>query len=106
MEPETPVAEGDTVGSVDEDRYVLHSKVRGVLGAREGDILMEHLPPAGWQHLATRQDLETTALLLGSDLRTEIERGFRSQTWKLVSALIASHAVMLTAMGFMINSTR
>ncbi len=37
-------------------------------------------------------------------LRAEMERGFRNQSWKLLTAMISSNAVMLTAMGFMVTS--
>lgn len=32
------------------------------------DIIMEHLPPAGWSDLATRQDVAQQGLLLRSEL--------------------------------------
>lgn len=106
------------------DRFVLHNKVREVLGNREGDILMEHLPPAGWSHLASKDDLEITRVVLREDmseLRTELktemaelrgelcsqmERGFRAQTWKMMTAMISSNAAMIAAVGFIVSSMR
>ena len=65
-------------------------------GVEVADIIMEHLPPAGWSDLATRQDVAQQGLLLRSEmvamrselcgeiakvrdeLRTEMNEGFRS----------------------------
>lgn len=135
----TPPREGLPLDS-ESDRFALHDKVRQVLGAREGDILMEHLPPVGWTHLAAKDDLALTRVEMReemaelrtelksdmaelraelkremSELRTElktdmarlradVERGFRNQTWRLVTALTASNAVMLAAVGLMVSS--
>ena len=57
-----------TLSAIKTDRWILHSRIREVLGSREGDILMEHLPPAGWSHLATRDDVTMARV----DLRAEI----------------------------------
>ncbi len=58
------------------DRFVLHDKVRQVLGTREGDIPMEHLPPSGWSHLVSKDDLELTRVVLREEmveLRAELK---------------------------------
>lgn len=111
------------------DRFALHDKVRQVLGPREGDILMEHLPPVGWSHLASKDDLALTRVELREEmgelratlrtdmaelraelrnemagLRGDVERGFRNQTWKMMTALISSNAVMVAAIGLMVNA--
>ena len=41
-------------------------------GVEVADIIMEHLPPAGWSDLATRQDVAEEGLLLRSELRSEM----------------------------------
>ena len=150
------------------DRWLLHNRLRDVIGSQEADILMEHLPPAGWNNLATKQDLELTTALLRQDLQSEIsgfrqelkteisevrqelkteisevrqelkteisavrlelktdlsavhlelkteiaelrvemERGFRSQTWKMVTSMIATQSISVAIMASMVNSLR
>lgn len=125
--------------SSDNDRRILHAAVEQMCGPRPAEILMEHLPPAGWSDLATRNDVESASLLLRTDMeigfekvraefsavraemRTEfsniraemaamraelvayIEKGFRSQTWKLVGALIASQSATIGALALLIR---
>ena len=136
--------------SSDNDRRILHAAVEQMCGPRPAEILMEHLPPAGWSDLATRNDVESASLLLRtdmeigfekvraefsavraemrnefSDVRAEmrnefsniravmaamraelvayIEKGFRSQTWKLVGALIASQSATIGALALLIR---
>ena len=136
--------------SSDNDRRILHAAVEQMCGPRPAEILMEHLPPAGWSDLATRNDVESASLLLRTDMeigfekvraefsavraemrtefaavraemrtefsniRTEIaamraelvayiEKGFRSQTWKLVGALIASQSATIGALAQMVR---
>jgi acyl carrier protein phosphodiesterase len=48
--------------TVDEgSRRRLHDRLEEVLGMGHGDVLMEHLPPAGWGEVATRRDLDQLA---------------------------------------------
>ena len=42
--------------STDNDRRILHSAFERACGPRPAEILMEHLPPAGWRDLATKSD--------------------------------------------------
>lgn len=86
---------------------------------------MEHLPPVGWSHLASKDDLALTRVELREEmgelratlrtemaelrnemagLRGDVERGFRNQTWKMMTALISSNAVMVAAIGLMVNA--
>ncbi|MEY2710257.1 MAG: hypothetical protein RL487_40, partial [Actinomycetota bacterium] len=43
--------------STENDRRILHSALEAACGPRPAEILMEHLPPAGWRDLVTKDDL-------------------------------------------------
>lgn len=101
------------MSAIETDRWILHSRIREVLGNREGDILMEHLPPAGWSHLATKDDvtiakieLRSEMVEMKSELLVKMEKGFRAQTWKMVAAIGTSQAISVAIMAAMVNSLR
>jgi hypothetical protein len=92
---------------------------------------MEHLPPVGWSHLATKDDVSLAVAQLRhemsemkselrqemaeikaelkadiADVRIAMEKGFRAQTWKMVAAMTASQGVSVAIMAAMVNSLR
>lgn len=81
-----------TAGNV---RRNLHSAFEKACGARPAEILMEHLPPAGWRDLATKSDVESASLLLRTELVAGMEKGFRTQTWKMIGAVVASQSTTM-----------
>ena len=151
--------------TTDNDRRILHSAFERACGPRPAEILMEHLPPAGWRDLATKSDVESASLLLRTDmevefanvrtemrtefanirtematefanvrtemrtefanirtematefgkvrtemadLRTELitgmEKGFRSQTWKMIGAIVASQSTTIGMVALMLR---
>jgi hypothetical protein len=63
----------------EESRHELFQRLEQVLGAKQAATLMEHLPPVGWAHVATRRDLDALeARLTGAMDRRfgEIDRRF------------------------------
>ena len=96
--------------STDNDRRILHSAIESACGPRPAEILMEHLPPAGWRDLATKEDLalarsdiQVEMVKLRTELIERIEQGFRSQTWKLIGALIASQSTTIAAIALFVR---
>ena len=59
--------------------------------------LVDDQPPGGWDSLVTKDYLraemaESRAEM--AEIRAEMERGFRAQTWRLMTALIATVTLM------------
>jgi len=85
-------------------------------------------PPGGWSDLVTRDsmrqefdrfedrfeakmDLKFDAIdlkfaAMRSDLTAQMERSFREQTWKLITALLATMTVLVAAMGVLFALAR
>ena len=89
--------------STDNDRRILHSAFERACGPRPAEILMEHLPPAGWRDLATKSDVESASLLLRTELVSGMEKGFRSQTWKMIGAIVASQSTTIGMVALMLR---
>ncbi|MBK5307543.1 MAG: hypothetical protein JJD92_12710 [Frankiaceae bacterium] len=51
-------------------RRLLYASAAAALGTEAADVLMEHLPPAGWADLARRGDVEHETGLLRADIGT------------------------------------
>lgn len=81
----------------DHDRRRLLASVETTMGTDSAGILMDHLPPSGWQNLATRSDLEA----LGDRLRLEFSEAMNRQTWRLVTAMLASQGVAAAVIGLL-----
>lgn len=59
--------------AVDESsRHLLYEQAARALGTEAADVLMNHLPPAGWSDLARRGDVEHETALLRADLAATI----------------------------------
>jgi len=85
------------------------------LSRESASYLIDDRPAGGWESLVTHDqlraglaevrteiadvrteiaDVRTEIATLAGDLRAEMERGFKTQTWRLMTALIATVTLM------------
>ena len=77
-------------------RLDLYGRLGETLGKEHAEVLMEYLPPVGWNDVARRHDIE----LLRSDLRAEMHDQFgRLLVW-LVGTILASVGAILGLIGY------
>ena len=77
-------------------RLDLYERLGETLGKEHAEVLMEYLPPVGWNDVARRHDIE----LLRSDLRAEMHDQFgRLLVW-LVGTILASVGAILGLIGY------
>ena len=74
-------------------RLRLRAKLESTFGSEEASILMDR-PPGGWNDLVTNQMLDAKLDALRFELVATMERGFRAQTWRLTTALLATVTLM------------
>ena len=86
-----------------------------MLGEDDAGMLMDR-PPGGWAELVTNQSLDARfdameRRFAAMDHRFEalehriiarMEQGFRDQTWRLMTAMIAMMSVLVAAFGVML----
>jgi hypothetical protein len=98
----------------DARRRLLHDRLVDAMGDEAAEVLMEHLPPAGWADLATKSDVQHETALLRAEMaifraefRTElatlasiIDRRMAAQTRTLMLAMVTTMAASVgTAVG-------
>ena len=57
-------------------RLDLYGRLEETLGPEHAEVLMEYLPPVGWNDVARRHDIDLVraeAQTLGTELRTEVQ---------------------------------
>ena len=79
--------------AIEEVRVRLRRKLEATYGAEEASYLIDR-PPGGWNDLLTNQMLDAKLAVLEHKLVATMERGFRIQTWRLMTALIATVTLM------------
>ena len=69
----------------DRSRHELYRRLEEVLGMEAATTLIEHLPPAGWADVATKQDLtnlEDRIELRFNALEERFEERFKGLDWR------------------------
>lgn len=102
--------------AVEEVRMRLRRKLEHMLGEDEAAMLMDR-PPGGWSDLVTNQTLN--AILdarfdaldhrfdsFKHELRSEMDKGFRDQTWRLMMAMLAMMSVLIAVFGALLVISR
>ena len=98
--------------AVEEVRMRLRHKLEAMFGEDEAAMLMDR-PPGGWSDLVTNQSLNAVLdtrfdaidhrfEALENKLIAHMEKGFRDQTWRLMTAMIALMSVLVAAFGVML----
>lgn len=88
--------------AVDEVRVRLRRQLEDAFGVEEASVLMDR-PPGGWSDLVTNQTLDLKIDVLRHELRVEmaqlsasVDRRLRSQTWMMMSTMIAAVGLSVT----------
>jgi len=90
--------------AIDEQRLRVRRSLEEKLGMEEASYLMDR-PVGGWSELVTNHTLDLKLAVidvkidaLRHELTAEMERGFRRQTWALLSVSIAGFTAMFAAL--------
>lgn len=107
------------MATTDRTRADLHHRLDEVLGTKDADTLMSHLPPVTWQHVVTKDDLRSSTAELQSEmrslstelrsemrvtaaeLRVEMHQGFTRTIQWLAGVMAAWSAVTIAAVGIL-----
>jgi hypothetical protein len=85
------------------ERLALYRQLQEQLGNESADTLMELLPPAGWNDIATRADVQATATLLrgemaelGSEIRQDLAATQRTLVLWMAAFAASTWVALLT----------
>ena len=79
-------------------RLDLYERLGETLGKQHAEVLMEYLPPVGWNDVARRHDLDLLRAemqVLRSDLQAEMHRQFSRQLVWLIGTILTSVGAVL-----------
>jgi hypothetical protein len=86
-------------------RHELHEQLREVLGPKAAGTLMSHLPPGGFERLATKDDLRETEERLGlrmeamrQELRAEMHQMGRSLMLSMTTVMAVMLGILFAAL--------
>jgi len=88
--------------SVDEQAVRVRRSLEDKLGVEEALFLTDR-PAGGWSSLVTDRSLAERLTALRADVVAEMHREFRAQTWRLVTALLATLTVMIALFGVVLT---
>jgi hypothetical protein len=80
----------------EENRHGLYGALEELMGQTYATTLMEHLPPVGWADVATKRDLESLEMRLGSRFDA-MEHRLDANLYREISGLKSSFIWMLLA---------
>ena len=84
-------------------RLDLYERLGETLGREHAEVLMEYLPPVGWNDVARRHDLDLLRAdiqILASELRAEMHQGFSRLLMWLVGTIVACVGVTLALIAY------
>jgi hypothetical protein len=91
------------MASAEDDRRQLFDLLEAGLGSRGAALLMAHLPPVGWQDLATKQDLAALRSELTGEM-AELRGEMAGLRGELLARIASSQTtVQATTLGAMIG---
>jgi len=88
---------GRSAVAIEEQRLRIRRSLEEKLGMEEASYLMDR-PLGGWSEVVTNHTLDLKVDALRHELIAEMERGFRRQTWSMMSVSIAGFTAILAAL--------
>lgn len=96
----------------EQSRHRLRTYLEETMGEERASEMMDHLLPVGWTDLATRTEVDALLAEIAHlrdvmavrfdqmATKAEMERGFRRQTWALITATGVVDGLLLAALRF------
>jgi hypothetical protein len=84
------------MASADDDRRELFDRLEAGLGSRGAALVMAHLPPVGWNELATRSDIRE----LRGELLARIASAQTTMTATMIGTMIGLSGLVFAVASF------
>lgn len=83
--------------AVDNPRFRARHELEELgMSAESASYLVDDRPPGGWESLVTKNELRVEM----AELRAELQRELRAQTWRLATTLLATVTLMTAILRF------